>query len=216
MKSLQALGDTAYRWGYYLGMYSCLRAVTNLVSCRFRHLEPALKELQRITLTSPNLGAFTLGVHARPRPSAAATGKTYGVLSLQQQNPSIPGWAYRYLCATSHFACGHIEIAFYTDQSELTFYGIRNLASANARRLGFAQWAARLRLVPSAENELLLHAVSALLRERGWTTKHAAARDCLLYAVDHRLLPPGREAQMKNTLRLRYEKLSLAMNRDSA
>jgi len=207
---------SVYRGCYFLAMYSGLRAVGNRLRSAAVATTSAVSQLHGMAIASPGLGSLLVQVHFRVRPASATIDGVFGILSLKQAVPTVGRWSYRYLCATSHFGCGHLEVAFFERHGTVTFYGIRNMASANARRLGLQGLSSRLRLVRAGENEQVLALLARCLQEQGLVTKHARPQDCLALAVDDRLLPPANQAQAKRSLYRKYQKLSEVFAGESA
>ena len=216
MRWAQKLKNSAYRRCYYLGMYSGLRAFLNRTNSRALALDSKLEALNGASIFSEDLGEWAFYIHPRIRPSVASGCGNFGVFSLQLLSTNIAGWAYSFFCSTSHFGCGHFEIAFFENEGEVTYYGIRNIASANARRLGLNRLSTRFRLARSGEDVLMLHFVSRFLEEKGFVAKHATAHDCINLTVDNRLLPYGGEAKVRDSLYQKYQRLYVAINNASA
>ena len=112
---------------------------------------------------------------------------------------------------TSHFGCGHIEIAFYEKAGRVGFYGVRNTARSNAHRPGGLETAKKLLLVRRDEARVLIREVAPLFEEHGLVTGVAAAHECAALSVDGRLLhpdpDPDSESRALDSLRRKYEKL---------
>ncbi|MCB9872141.1 MAG: hypothetical protein H6837_19960 [Planctomycetes bacterium] len=200
-----------YRRGYYLAMYSGVRALWNRAHSRARPLPPPLRALCGVRLPCAGVGELALRVHARRGPMGAAVGSDHGFFSLRLVVPGVGAWTYRFLCATSHFGCGHVEVAFYEIEGVVTFYGVRNLASGNAHRLGWRQLAKRLQLTLGQE-ACILGALSRLLRENGFAVAHAAPRDCVDLSVDDRLVPVDAALRVRRSLQRKYQRLQTAVH----
>ena len=213
MRWARRLQNSAYRRWYFLSMYLGFRAFRNRASSRALTLDSKLEALSGASISSEDLGKWALHIYPRVRPSAASESGRYGLLSLQRLSPDTSGLVYSFFCSTSHFGRGHVEIAFFEHEGEVTYYGIRNIASANAHRLGLKKLSSRFRLSRSGEDALVLRFVSQILEKNGFAVKHAAAEDCIKLAVDCRLLPRGNEVKVRNMLHQKYQKLYLAINR---
>jgi len=197
-------------------MYSGLRAFLNRVKSRALTLDPKLEALSGANISSEELGEWTLHIHSRVRPKAANAVGRFGVISLQQLAPPVGGLVYSFFCSTSHFGRGHVEVAFFETEDEVSYYGIRNIASANAHRLGLKGLSSRFRLSKSGEDAMVLRFVSRALEENGFSVKHATAHDCINFTIDNRLLPNGGEEKVRNLLHQKYHRLHLAINGVSA
>ncbi len=208
--------NSVCRWWYYLAMYSGLRALLNCARSKFFALDPNIESLNGIQVSSEKLGELIFYVHPRSRPLAAKENGKYGVFSIQQQNPSIGRAAYRFFCQTSHFGCGHVEIAFYERGGEVTFYGVRNIARANASRIGLVNLSKRLQLIKRDEDALVLSAASRMLRTKGFETRHARPDECLNLAVNSRLLRYSVNVITLSTLYRKYDKLHAIIENRSA
>ncbi len=216
MRWARRLRNSVYRRWYFLSMYSGLRAFRNRASSRALSLDSKLEALSGASISSEDLGEWALHIHPRVRPSTASESRRFGLFSLQQLSPHVGGLVYSFFCSTSHFGRGHVEIAFFEKEGEVTYYGIRNIASANAHRLGLKELSSRFRLSRSGEDELVLRFVSQALEENGFAVKHATAHDCIKFTVDNRLLPHGDEEKVRNLLHQKYQKLYLVINNASA
>ncbi|MFT5464213.1 MAG: hypothetical protein ACI8QS_003107 [Planctomycetota bacterium] len=216
MKQMRSITNAAQRGWYCFAMYSGLRALRNRVGSLSCRSNSEIGGLRDVILLSEDLGPLILNVHLRPRPSAATLDGNYGICSLRQPNPRVSRWIYQFFCATSHFGCGHFEIAFFERSGEVTFYGIRNMASANARRLGLHGLAARLRLSKSGEDVQVLSVVSKWLAGNGYVARHAKPSDCIELAVNNRLLPPSAHGKAKAILYRKYNRLHALFDHDLA
>ena len=134
------------------------------------------------------------------------------MVSLRQVRPTIGRIAYRWICATTHMGCGHVEVAFYEERGLVTFYAVRNMARANAARLGCTKMAAGLRLAARYEDALVLTEVSRLLSLAGMKTRQAQPEECLRLALNRRLARGGRLGDVRRRIYRKYEKLHAQMN----
>jgi len=137
------------------------------------------------------------------------------MISVRQVAPAVGRMSSWYFRWTSHFGRAHAEVAFYERAGRVTIYGVRNIASANARRLGLHGLAERLRLAGSREEERLLGVVSEALGRAGCSVALAPPRECVELSVNERLLPPGRGARVREDLLRRYARLA-ATSRERA
>jgi hypothetical protein len=161
-------------------------------------------------IAGDDLGEVLLWTHPRTRRGDESGRGNHGMISLRPAAPAVGRMTSWYVGWTSHFGRAHAEVAFYERAGEVTVYGIRNIASANARRLGLSRLADRLRLAAPEEERRILGVVSGTLRRAGLTVRLAPARECVELSVNERLLPPGRSARVREDLRRRYARLALA------
>lgn len=206
------LKHAAFRRLYYTAMYSGLRALRNRAGSAYCALTPRLEAMSGETLTSTRLGTLVLHVHPRACRNSPSGPAGHGVFSLRRSDPPVGRVTYRLVCSTSHFGCGHVEVAFHERAGVVTFYGVRNIARANAQRLGLSGLSDRLRLRRSNEDVEVLRAVATRLRARGFEVRHAPAEECVRLTVDDRLVPRGRDAELRERLRRRYGRLCEAIN----
>jgi hypothetical protein len=192
-------------------MYSGLRALVNRAKARSSALDPRLRRLDRTRAASAALGELLVRVHPRPRPDASGASGAHGILSLRQSQPRVGRGTHRYFCATGHFGCGQVEIAFHERDGAVTLYGTRNIAAANAHRLGFAALSERLRLSDAGEDIEAVRLVARLFGQLGFAVDHAAPDDCIRLAVDERLIAPARRARAFASLRRRYARLGAVL-----
>lgn len=138
------------------------------------------------------------------------------MVSLRLVTAPIGRWTYRYLCLTSHFGRAHAEVAFHVRGGEITVYGVRNIARANADRLGLSRLSGRLRLAGIEEEAWILQLVATALQRAGLVVRLASAQECVDLSVNDRLLPPGRRAHVRATLLRRYARLTLPIREQAA
>lgn len=200
---LSALYRCLYSSAMLLGVRACVNHVQSWL-CRHRTRAAAL---DGCLVRSSRLGDLEVFVHPRLRPAGATAPARYGLLSVRQRHPKVSPWLYRYLCLTSHFGCGHLEIAFYEKADVVTIYGVRNIARSNAHRLGLRGAADRLLLSRREEARVLLHEILPLLAEHGLAVRLAAPGECVALSVNRRLLHPASESTALGALRRKYEKL---------
>ncbi len=209
MRWLQGFGHAARRRGYQLAMYTGVRALVNRTVRGARVAEPRLAALAGRRFAARGLGELVLRVHLRRR---TAPGAGLGYFSLRQAAPSVGPLAYRYFCWTSHFGCGHVEVAFRLEESAVVFLGVRNIAHANARRLGLRGLAERFRLARSREDHRVLHALAEHLRANGLAVRHAPAEACVDLLLDGRLVSDTRRSALRRALQRKYERLHAAFS----
>ena len=198
---VRELAASLLRYGYYAAMYTGLRALYNRARGARRPLDPRVRAVTRVRLGDTPLRAR---FHARPRPRAGSPRAHFCVASLRMQEPPLAGWLYRALCATSHFGDGHVEVALYLEGDVATLYAYRNIARANARRLGLERVADRLRLRRERESRRALRVVADALTACGYSVDHAPPEECVALSTDGRLLRPASRGATLRGLHRKY------------
>lgn len=213
--ALSSATDSLRRAWYVATMGVGARACFNRILSRSL---PALRAqvLDRSRLQVDRQIELELRVHRRPAPAELGGEAAAGMLSARLVAPRIPRLLYRLLCLTSHFGCGHHELAFYERGDFVIFYGVRDIASANARRFGFGDLARRTALRSPGDEAALVAAVGAALRAAGLRAAFAEPAECVRLAVDPRLVPPSRRAPLQRRLVRRYERLGGSLRRRQA
>jgi len=197
---------------YSLGMYTGLRALRSTLTTRLVRQWPAARaRLHGSTVGSEALGALHCWVHARRGPRGErGRRRVYGMLSLRLRRPPVHPLLYRYLCLTSHFGRGHLEAAFYEEGDRCVIYALRNMAQANARRLGCRAVADALTIGHPRDDAALLGEALRVLAPHYSSVSLAPPREALHLAVDPRLLHPRHRRRTLRSLRSRYRKLLAA------
>lgn len=200
---MRPLTSGFYRLGYFAAMYSGARALYNRARSRTQLLDPRLQSLSTV-----EVGKVVLDVkaHSRPSPRPDRAGERFAMLSLKLRRPPIPRWLYRMLCATSHFGLAHIEVALFVEADTVSLYAVRDIVGANARRVGLARAAERIRLRRPGDTTDVLLAVAEALTARGFLVRHAPASECVALSVDERLLPAHAREAAAQVLRRKYER----------
>lgn len=198
-----------YRWAYLLCVYSGLRAAFNRARSRAGRGGSAVSRLHGATIRPRGPGAMRVFVHRGPRPRAARPGPTFGMISVRLENPCVGRLLYRYLGLTSHFGCGHFEIAFYESGGRVTVFAVRNVLRANADRLGWRDVSRRLGS-PAFDVEVV-RAVVMQLERAGLTVRCAPAPECVELALDRRLVHPRSLRRTRDALERKYRRLPRAL-----
>ena len=73
----------------------------------------------------------------RPRPTNGCSSAKYGMISLSLIRPGLDQFVYRLIRLTSHFGCGHLELAYMDIDGGIEIYAVRNILKANISRLHF-------------------------------------------------------------------------------
>jgi hypothetical protein len=216
MTRLNLIHDAFCRWTYLLSMYCGVRAVVNrlrggVCSERFQ-----VARFHRTLFFSEALGKLVVFVHPRPKPRSFSRDAVFGMISLQQQRPVVSRFLYRYFCLTSHFGCGHLEIAFYEKEGKVTFYSVRNVIRSNAARIGCSRIAQKLVVAQRHEEKAIIQEVARLLGENGLVTGLATAHECVDLSVRKRFLHPRLRQGTLRALKKKYEILQKATENGAA
>ncbi len=202
---LSHIADTLYRWAYLVAMYSGIRAVHNRISSQMSARDCALSRFNRTHLQTEHMGEVVLFVHKRSGPGMDIEGTAFGMISVQQRNPKVGRFLYRYFCLTSHFGCGHMEIAFYEKQGKVTLYAVRNTAASNAFRLKWFELSDKLTL--AQWDERVLRIIVRHLESNGFTTGFADVSESINLSVNNRLLHPHSRLRALRHLKKKYTRL---------
>lgn len=204
------------RWTYLVAAYCGIRAVFNRIRSAFCVSSCHVARLHGTQSRSGTFGDMSIFVHPRPSPRSLSQDVHFGIISIRLQRPRIGRLLYWYIGLTSHFGCGHMEIAFYERRGNVTFYGVRNIARSNARRIGWSKIAQRLVLAQGDEEVLLIHEIVRLLEQSGCVTTLAAVPDCVKLSVCDRLLHPDSQLRAVRALSKKYQRLQRRLDAYSA
>lgn len=186
-------------------MFSGFRAVYNRLCSNLYTDSHVQFKLHGTNLHTQGMGEVKIHVHSRQGPGAFRYEADFGMVSIQQLHPKISSMLYKYFCLTSHFGCGHFEIAFYERNGEVTLYAIRNTACSNACRIGFTLVGEELALPARDEDAMLL--LVQLLERNGFTVNFADSSECVKLSVTSRLLNHDSKSHTMDILRKRYDRL---------
>lgn len=193
-------------WGYTAAMFSGVRALYN--RCRNWGQPPLrLAIFDRSRLELRGGGQATLRVHRRRLPATKPTIGPTGMLAIRLQASGLPGWLDRWMCLTSHFGSGHIELAFVESAESVIFYAVRNIAASNLARIGGQRWLGLTYAARCPDDCSVLLDVADWLGRHGVTCSLAPAQDCVDYAVNRGLVPADRWPQLRLNLEKRYTRL---------
>lgn len=203
--------DTLWRWAYLLAMYSGVRALFNRAYAKLFRSHLQVTKLHRTQFCRRDIGALVVFVHPRPKPHSFLQEADFGMISVQQLHPKVGRFHYWYFCRTSHFGCGHLEIAFYEADGKVTFYAVRNVIRANSARIGCSNIAKKLTLGRRDEEILVIREIAQLIESSGLVTALADPAECVDLAVTKRLLHPRSRSNALKGLRKKYETLKRAV-----
>ena len=194
-----------YRWAYILCVYTGIRAAFNRLRSWLDRGETPVSRLHRARIRPGGLGRMNVFVHSRPRPRSTQRAAHFGMISVRQERPSVGRILYRYLCLTSHFGCGHVEVAFYEAGGQVTFYAVRNTARSNAARVGWGDVSERLGA--PGEDVRILRTLTLKLERVGLSARFAPASECVELAVNRRLIDPRSLRRTTAALEKKYRRL---------
>ncbi len=202
--------DTLYRWAYVVCAFTGLRAAFNRAWCRLLRGGTSVDRLQEARIQAGRCGTLRVAVHRRARVGTPR----FGMVSLRQERPRMNRVLYRYLCLTSHFGCGHVEVAFYEAAGQVTLYAVRNSARSHAHRLGWRRIAQRL---GSEKDDVdVVRALVERLERVGCSVRLAPARECVELALNRRLVHPRSLRRTRVALEKKYRRLPRALGTPSA
>ena len=204
------------RAGYLLSMYTGTRAAWNRARSTFLPApQSAILDGRVLYLNeSPDV---LIRVHARVPPHPLPRKWRAGMFSACLLSPGIPRPVYALLRMTSHFGCGHLEVAFYECGGAVVIYAIRNIVKANAARIGCEHLLRNLDLGEESDEILVLRGLVQTLGAHGLQTSFASPEDCVTFAVNDLLLRPAKRVMTRAILRVRYTRIwSQAEMPDSA
>ncbi|MDF1838490.1 MAG: hypothetical protein P1V35_11530 [Planctomycetota bacterium] len=192
---------------YRTCMWTGLRALYNRGRAMGRVLPECAGPLQGKVVQIRGLGPVRLAVHPRPRLGGEPDTRHFVMLSGQQVSPRLSPWAYRYLLATTHFGCGHLEIGFFVENGEWFFCGARNMGFANALRLD-KSWlpATALGDQDSTIAEFTREALQAL-GALGVRASLSPPEECVRLSVQPRWIPRPQQTRFLRQIHKRYERL---------
>ncbi len=194
------------RWIYPIAMYTGLRAAYNRWQNR-GGTSLRLEAFDRVLLQVLDGELGVLRVHRRRLPASKRTMGPTGMIAISLQSPGVLSWLYRWLCLTSHFGTGHVELAFVELPEGITFYAVRNIVRSNLERIAGSNWFPTLKLQrPQDEIQVLLR-VAHWLRERGVPTYFAPAEECVTFSIDRCLVRPDRLPRVQAALERRYRQI---------
>lgn len=191
------------RWIYAVAMYTGLRAAHN----RWRNRRGAplrLAAFDGVELPVTDTEVGVMRVHRRRLPATKPTVGPTGMMAISLKSPGTRRWLYRWLCLTSHFGTGHVELAFVEHADGITFYAVRNIVRSNLERIAATRWFPHLKLKRDRDDVAVLLHVADWLRHQGIATSFAPAQECVAYSVDSFLVKPGRLPNVQAAMERRY------------
>lgn len=195
------------RLSYGIGRYTGLRAILNKQRVRGLALPDHARVWSGRTLMIPGLGPMSLELHPRRSPLDQAATRLFFMLSARMAQPKIAAWRYAYLLRTSHFGCGHIELACYEEHGVWAVHGIRNIAADTAQVVGWSRTARALRTSAGPSDADFLRCFFKALRASGLEARLLPALECVQLSVNPELLPATDRPRRMQALVRRYEGL---------
>jgi hypothetical protein len=192
---------------YLLAMYSGVRAVFNQVRSFFLP-RPRASTIDGETLRFEGFDRAKIRVHARAPPKSLGSRQIAGMISIYSVTPGIPRFFYAMLRLTSHFGCGHIEIAFSEEKEMVTFFAIRNILRSNIDRLGCSRLFCNLKLSNDNDEIVVLRIIIQLLNAQDIDTSFASPEDCVSLAVNESLLIPETRNRTIEAMKRRYRRVA--------
>ena len=190
---------------YLIAMYTGLRAAFNLVS-GWPLPSSSVAILDRIQLSVFEDNDFKIRVHARIQKTIANDAQA-GMVSVYYVRPGISRWLYSIIRLSSHFGCGHFELAFYELENRVTFYAVRNILESNMYRLRIRRFNGLRVLSREAEMEIVRR-IFCELKLRGIETEFACPQECVSLAIDESLVLAKSREEFKRSMLKRYERIS--------
>jgi hypothetical protein len=192
---------------YLAATYSGLRALFNLFLSII--YDPGrVSRLNYFLVALPGLGMTQFRVHGRPRPTNGCSSAKYGMISLSLIRPGLNQFVYRLIRLTSHFGCGHLELAYMDIDGGIEIYAVRNILKANISRLHLNQAFSSLRTITNEDEHRVLTQTISVLGDHGITCRLAAPSECCRLALSHRLLNPRTQAVIIGSLHRKYKRMS--------
>ena len=153
-----------YRILYLFAMYSGARAAYNqLYSFWLPGLRTAV--IDNLSLQIDDRNFVKIRVNARPKHKASP--HNVGMISVYLVSPGIWRLTYVLIRLTSHFGIGHVEIAFYETDKNVTCFAVRNILRSNIGRFRMRNLFRNLELSKDNDEIAILQRVLLELNARG-------------------------------------------------
>ncbi|MFT7678007.1 MAG: hypothetical protein ACI8QC_001993 [Planctomycetota bacterium] len=192
---------------YSLGRYTGLRAVLNKQRAKDLALPDNAQPWCGRTLTVPGFAPMGIELHPRRSPLGQTSTRRFFMLSARMTQPKIAAWRYAYLLRTSHFGCGHMELACYEEHGLWAVHGIRNMAADTAQALRWTRTAEALRTNAGPTDVAFLRCLIEALQATGLPARLLPALECVQLSVNPELLPASHRPKRMQALVRRYEGL---------
>jgi hypothetical protein len=195
------------RSAYLFAMYTGIRAVANRVRSLFLPV-PRAAAIDGAIIQLDESVSFNVRVHAKTSPSTSGAARVGGMISVYLVHPGIRRSLYSLLRVSSHFGCGHIELAFYEDDSSVCVFAVRNILRSNLDRLGCNTCFRSLSLSTERDEIAVLARILKELRTQNLNAYLASPSECVDLAVSPWLLRPRIRARAITALTRKYERMA--------
>lgn len=192
---------------YLLVMYSGMRAGTNRVRSLFL---PALhaSAIDGAILQVDGSSTVQVRVHARPCVRISGETRNCGMISVSLKDPRLPRMLYSLMRLSSHFGCGHVELAFYENGNGVCVFAVRNMLRSNLDRIGFGSSLGKLPLWNERDEIAILAHVLNELREQKLDARLSSPEESVRLAVSRWLLNPKTRERSLAALTRRYQRIT--------
>ncbi|MEO1616621.1 MAG: hypothetical protein AAFV88_12265 [Planctomycetota bacterium] len=201
------LAGATVRALYLFSMYTGIRALANRLRSRFLP-DPRASLIDGVTLEIDDAQLFGVRVHARACDNIGDEKQVGGMISVYLKQPGIPWYLYSLLRVSSHFGCGHIEVAFSESDGRVCIYAIRNMLRSNLNRVGLASRMKGLSLGTEEDEIQVLTGITEELRSNGLKPCLASPAECVSRAVSPWLLKSETRDRAMTALTRKYERLA--------
>lgn len=200
---------------YLFAMYTGLRAAVNLLRS-FRMPLPRSSAIDGEVIDFGGLESLVVRVHARASPAADVGDSVGGMISVYSLRPGIPRWRYSLFRMSSHYGCGHLELAFYEKDNNIFVYAVRNILRSNLNRIGCSSWTDGLSLGAERDEFLVLEKIFGELRTHGLHTSLVPPEECVKLAVSPMLLKSATRDRTMIALTRKYKRMAKQLARSEA
>ena len=205
---LLARGETNLNRLFYLAAtYTGVRALFNLF-LSIKYDPGRVSHLDDLFFTLPGLGLARIRVHGRGGPRNGCPSAKYGMISLSLLKPGVDQSLYGLLRLTSHFGCGHLELAYRDINDGIEIYAVRNTLEANISRFRLNQVFSSLKKITNEDEHRVLIQTISMLGKLGITCRLSSPSECCRLAIAHNLLKPGTQDFIIKLLHRKYERIS--------
>ena len=195
------------RSAYLFAMYTGIRAIGNRVLSLFLPV-PRAAVIDGAIIQLDETVSIKVRVHGRICPGTTSPGRVGGMISVYLVHPGILRSLYSLLRVSSHFGCGHIELAFYEDDGTVCVFAIRNMLRSNLDRIGCNMRFRSLSLSTERDELLVLAGILKELRSRDLNAYLVSPAECVDLAVSPWLLRSRIRARAITALTRKYERMA--------
>ena len=188
-------------------MYTGIRAVANRARSVFLPV-PLAAVIDGTTIQFDESVSVRVRVHARIPPSPSGDALVGGMISVYLEHPGIPRSLYSLLRVSSHFGCGHIELAFREEDGSVCVFAVRNMLCSNLHRLGCSACFRDLPLGTECDEIVVLAQIFDELRMHGLSACLASPADCVNLSVSPWLLRSKTRDRAIKALTRKYERMA--------